>query len=100
MSIYAAKNLGDVVFVELPALDLEVSASDSIGAVESVKSASDILTPVSGKIIEANNVLQEKPGTINKSPEGEGWIARIQVKDTGEMEKLMSTDEYAKFTAE
>lgn len=71
-----------------------------MGAVESVKSASDILTPVSGKIIEANDVLQEKPGTINKSPEGEGWIAKIQVKDKGEMEKLMSTDEYAKFTAE
>ena len=71
-----------------------------MGAVESVKSASDILTPVSGKIIEANDVLQEKPGTINKSPEGEGWIARIEVKDKGEMENLMSTDEYAKFTAE
>ena len=71
-----------------------------MGAVESVKSASDILTPMSGKIIEANNVLQEKPATINKSPEGEGWIARIQVKDKGEMENLMSTDEYAKFTAE
>ncbi len=86
--------------MELPALDLEVSAGDSMGAVESVKSASDILTPVSGKIIEANDVLQEKPGTINKSPEGEGWIARIQVKDGGEMEKLMSMDEYAQFTAE
>ena len=71
-----------------------------MGAVESVKSASDILTPVSGKIIAANNVLQEKPGTINKSPEGEGWIARIQVKDAGEVEKLMGEDEYAKFTAE
>ena len=71
-----------------------------MGAVESVKSASDILTPMSGKIIEANNVLQEKPGTINQSPEGEGWIAKIQVKDKGEMENLMSTDEYAKFTAE
>lgn len=86
--------------MELPALDLEVTAGDSMGAVESVKSASDILTPVSGKIIEANNVLQEKPGTINKSPEGEGWIARIQVKDEGEIEKLMNMDEYAKFTAE
>ena len=71
-----------------------------MGAVESVKSASDILTPMSGKVIEVNNVLQEKPGTINKSPEGEGWIARIQVKDRGEVEKLMSMDEYAKHTAE
>ena len=100
VSIYAAKSLGDVVFAELPQLDLDVTAGDSIGAVESVKSASDILTPVSGKIIEANNVLQEKPGTINQSPEGEGWIARIEVKDMGEMENLMSLDEYAKFTAE
>lgn len=100
VSVYAAKNLGDVVFVELPAIDLEVAAGDSMGAVESVKSASDILTPVSGKIIEANNVLQEKPGTINKSPEGEGWIARIQVKDAGELETLMSMDDYGKFTAE
>lgn len=86
--------------MELPALDIEVTAGDSMGAVESVKSASDILTPVSGKIIEANNILEEKPATINKSPEGEGWIARIQVKDGGELESLMSMDEYAKFTAE
>ena len=100
VSVYAAKSLGDVVFVELPALDIEVTAGDSMGAVESVKSASDILTPVSGKIIEANNILEEKPATINKSPEGEGWIARIQVKDGGELESLMSMDEYAKFTAE
>lgn len=71
-----------------------------MGAVESVKSASDILTPMSGKVIEANNVLQEKPGTINTSPEGEGWIARIQVKDRGEVDKLMSMDEYEKRTAE
>ena len=71
-----------------------------MGAVESVKSASDILTPVAGKVIEANDKLSEKPGTINKSPEGDGWIARIQVKDAGELDKLMSLDEYAKFTTE
>ena len=100
MSVYAAKNLGDVVYVELPALDLEVSAGDSIGAVESVKSASDIMTPVSGKIIEANDVLQEKPGTINKGPEGEGWIAKLEVKDTAELKELMSDIEYGQFTAE
>ncbi|MCJ1459834.1 glycine cleavage system H-protein subunit [Mycoblastus sanguinarius] len=100
VSVYAAENLGDVVYVELPTLDLEVSAGDSIGAVESVKSASDIMTPVSGKIIEANDVLQVKPGTINKGPEGEGWIARIQVIDEGEVEALMGLEEYRKFTEE
>jgi len=99
VSVYAAKNLGDVVYVELPTLDLEVSAGDSIGAVESVKSASDIMTPVSGRIIEANDVLQEKPATINKGPESEGWIARIEVKDGEEVKELMSDVEYGQFTA-
>ena len=87
-----------MVYVELPTLDLEVTAGDSIGAVESVKSASDIMTPVSGTIIEANSVLEEKPGTINKGPEAEGWLARIEVMDKGELEKLMSGEEYGKFT--
>ncbi|KAI4114407.1 MAG: hypothetical protein LQ338_008011 [Usnochroma carphineum] len=100
ISHYAASALGDVVYVELPALDLEVSAGDSIGAVESVKSASDIMTPVSGKIIAANEKLEEKPGTINKGPEDEGWIARIEVGDAKEVEGLMGLEEYRKFTEE
>ncbi|KAK3708581.1 glycine cleavage system H-protein subunit [Vermiconidia calcicola] len=100
ISTYAAKALGDVVFVELPTVDLEVNQGDSIGAVESVKSASDIMTPVSGTIIEANNVLEEKPATINKSPEGEGWLAKIAVSDPSEVEKLMDGEGYRKFTEE
>ena len=98
ISTYAAKSLGDVVYVELPTLDLEVAAGDSIGAVESVKSASDIMTPVSGKIVKANSILEEKPGTINKGPEAEGWLAKIEVKDQGEVDKLMSAEAYEKFT--
>ena len=77
-----------------------MSAGDSIGAVESVKSASDIMTPVSGKIIAANDVLQEKPGTINKGPESEGWIAKIEVTDVEEIKDLMNDIEYGQFTAE
>ncbi len=100
ISTYAAKALGDVVYVELPTADLEVNQGDAIGAVESVKSASDINSPVSGTIIEANGVLEEKPGTINKGPEGEGWIAKIRVKDGGEVESLMGGEEYKKFTEE
>ncbi|KAK5167581.1 glycine cleavage system H-protein subunit [Saxophila tyrrhenica] len=100
ISTYAAKALGDVVFVELPTLDLEVSAGDSIGAVESVKSASDIMTPVSGKIVEANSVLEDTPGKINKSPEGDGWLAKIEMSDAKEVEKLMDADGYRKFTEE
>ena len=100
ISEYAAKALGDVVFVELPVVDTEVSQGDSIGAVESVKSASDIMTPISGKIIEANSVLEEKPGTINKSPEQDGWLAKLEVKDASEVEKLMDADGYKTFTEE
>ena len=100
ISHYAAKALGDVVYVELPTVDLEVSARDSIGAVESVKSASDIMAPVSGKIIEANETLAEKPATINKEPESGGWIAKIEVTDPAEAEKLMDAEKYAEFTAE
>ena len=100
ISEYAAKALGDVVFVELPTIDLEVNQGDSIGAVESVKSASDIMTPVSGKIVEANNVLEDKPATINKSPEGEGWLAKIELRDAAEIEALMDGEGYKKFTEE
>ncbi|KAL8770867.1 MAG: hypothetical protein Q9209_003518 [Squamulea sp. 1 TL-2023] len=95
---YAASALGDVVYVELPTLDLEVSAGDTIGAVESVKSASDIMTPVAGKVIATNEKLEEKPGTINKGPEAEGWIARIQVGDAKEVDSLMGLEEYRKHT--
>ncbi|KAF2486335.1 glycine cleavage H-protein-domain-containing protein [Neohortaea acidophila] len=100
ISTYAAKALGDVVFVELPTADLEVSKGETIGAVESVKSASDILSPVSGRITEANSVLEEKPGTINASPEGDGWLARIELSDVSETEGLMDSQAYTKFTEE
>lgn len=96
MTAYAAKALGDVVFVELPTPSTEVSAGDSIGAVESVKSASDIMTPVSGTITEVNSVLEEKPGTINKSPMGEGWIAKVEVSDASELDALMDEAAYDK----
>ena len=65
---------------------------------ESVKSASDIMTPASGKVVAANEKLEEKPGLINKSPEGDGWIARLEVKDAEELVGLMDTTAYAKFT--
>ncbi|KAJ4290201.1 glycine cleavage system H-protein subunit [Kalmusia sp. IMI 367209] len=97
ISEYAAKALGDVVYVELPEVDLEVSAGEAIGAVESVKSASDILSPIGGVVTEVNNALQEKPGALNKDPEGDSWIAKISV--SGEPEgKLMNKEEYSAFT--
>ena len=100
VSAYAAKALGDVVYVELPSTDLEVNAGESIGAVESVKSASDIMTPVSGKIVEANSVLEDKPAMINQSPEADGWLAKIEVADAAEVDALMDTEAYKAFTEE
>ena len=79
---------------------MEVTAGDSIGAVESVKSASDIMTPVSGTVVETNSVLEDKPATINKGPEGEGWLAKIKVGDPKELESLMDAEGYTKFTEE
>ena len=100
ISTYAANALGDVVYVELPKLDSVVNAGDTIGAVESVKSASDIMTPLSGKIVEVNSSLEEKPSVINKSPETEGWIAKLKVENTSELNGLMSNEEYKKFLEE
>ena len=92
--------MGDVVYVELPTVGTTVSKGDAIGAVESVKSASDIMTPVGGEILEVNSLLEDKPGTINQSPEEGGWLARIKVSDVAELEGLMGEDRYRAFTEE
>ena len=81
-------------------MSLEVKKGDTIGAVESVKSASDIMSPVSGKILEANGILEEKPGTINKEPETGGWLAKIEVSDASELDGLMTKEAYDSFEKE
>lgn len=90
------------MYVELPSLDQEVKKGDSIGAVESVKSASDIMTPASGKVVERNETLEEKPSLINKSPEEDGWIAKLEVSDEKELVVgeggIMDEKAYREFT--
>jgi glycine cleavage system H protein len=104
ISDYAAHALGDVVYVELPTTPMEVARGDAIGAVESVKSASDINSPISCTITSVNDLLEEKPGTINKGPEddgaGGGWVAKVEVSEVGvkELEELMDAAAYKKFT--
>ena len=106
ISEYAAKQLGDIVYVELPEEGKDVQAGDAIGAVESVKSAADINAPISCKITQVNQVLEDKPGTINQVAEddshGGGWIAKVQVTQQGleDLEKLMDAAAYEEFTAE
>ena len=96
ITTFAASSLGDIVYIELPQPPLSISAHDTIGAVESVKSASDIMSPVSGTITSKNDKLEDKPGIVNKDPEGEGWIAGIEVSDEGreQVGALMGEEKY------
>ncbi|KAF8922476.1 glycine cleavage H-protein-domain-containing protein [Mucidula mucida] len=91
---YAQSSLGDVVFVELPTIGSQVEQGSQIGAVESVKAASDIYAPVSGIVKEVNESLSDQPSLINKSPEDKGWLCKIQLSDPKEMETLLTEKAY------
>ncbi|WOO82689.1 Putative glycine cleavage system H protein, mitochondrial [Vanrija pseudolonga] len=91
---YAQKALGDVVFVELPQEGTEVEEGESIGAVESVKAASDIYAPVSGVVEAINEALGDQPSLLNKSPEQDGWLAKIKVSDEGQFLALLDAEAY------
>lgn len=97
ISDYAQSALGDITFIELPAVDDEVEQFGELASVESVKAASDIFAGVSGQIIEINEELIDSPGLINKSPYEKGWIAKIDIVDMDELSNLMNADEYRKF---
>lgn len=94
---FAQSELGDVVYVDLPEVGNTYAAGDSIGAVESVKAASDIYTPVSGEIVEVNEALDAEPGTVNADASGEGWICKIKLSDPAELDGLMDATAYAEF---
>lgn len=106
ISQYAAEQLGDVVYVELPEADGKFEKGDPIGAVESVKSASDINSPVPCRITQVNSALEEKPSIINRVPEddsaGGGWLAKVEVDEEGvrEFEGMMDAEAYTAFTKE
>jgi len=95
---YAQKSLHEVVYVETPKVDSQIEQFQSIGSVESVKSVSDIFTPVSGKITETNAELVESPELVNEDPYGEGWIAKVQLANSDEdLKKLITAEQYADF---
>jgi len=91
---YAQKALGDVVFVELPAIGSEFGKGELIGAVESVKAASDIYAPVSGKVTEVNEKLNSEPGLLNRDPQGEGWLCKLEVTKPEEIDRLLDDKAY------
>ena len=96
---FAQDQLGDIVYVELPKLGTTVSHMGKMGEIESVKSVSDLFSPVSGEVIEVNERLLDHPEIANEDPFGEGWLIRISMTDASELDGLMSADEYESFTA-
>ena len=91
---YAQGELGDVVFVELPEEGTEVDKGESFGTIEAVKAVADLFTPVSGEVIAINEDLEDAPETVNKDPYGDGWMVKIKLSDTSELDELMDATAY------
>lgn len=91
---HAQKELGDIVYVELPKKGKRVAAGEEAAVLESTKAAADVYSPVSGVILEVNEALQEDSGLVNRLPEGEGWIFKIVVEDPSQLEQLMDLESY------
>ena len=97
---YAQEELGDIVFVELPEVGEKIVKDDPFGAVESVKAVSDIYAPVSGEVMETNEILPDNPETINDDPYGDGWMVRVELSDVDDLKDLMDAEEYAEYVAQ
>ena len=95
---YAQDSLGDVVYVELPKPGEQFAANESFGSVESVKAVSEVFSPVSGKIAGVNETLQDEPEKVNQDPYGEGWMIRVEMSNSGEVDSLLTAAEYEDFT--
>jgi glycine cleavage system H protein len=96
---YAQEQLGDIVFVELPNGGTKLEKGDDAAVVESVKAASDVYAPISGKVLESNEDLEEDPALVNTDPEGDGWFFRMTIGDASELEGLMDDAAYKAFVA-
>jgi len=100
ISDYAARELGDIVYIELPEAGQKVTQMDPIGTIEAVKTVADLYSPVSGEVIEVNEKVVAKPEIVNKSPYDQGWFIKIRMDDPGDLEVLFSFDEYRDFLGE
>lgn len=94
---FAQQQLGEVVFVDLPDIDDAIEVGTEAAVVESVKAAGEVKSPVSGTVVEVNSVLEDAPETVNSSPLGDGWFYKVKLSDQGELDDLMSADEYLDF---
>ena len=100
ITAHAAKELGDITFVEMPPEGTDLIVGDVLGTIESVKAASDIYAPISGTVSSINSDLEEDPAIVNSSPEGKGWICKLDNIDLVEFEDLMPQEEYEKYLKE
>lgn len=94
---YAQDQLGDVVYVDLPSPGKQLTQLAVFGEIESVKAVSELYSPVSGEVVESNQALADKPELINDSPYGEGWLMKVRLADEGEVERLLTADEYGDY---
>jgi glycine cleavage system H protein len=97
---YAQDALGDIVYIDLPEVDTSVEANSEISEIESTKSTSAVISPVTGKVVKVNEELSESPEVINEDPYGKGWIAVIEIENTSELDDLMDISDYEKYVEE
>lgn len=95
---YAQDSLGDVVYVELPKVGDKFAANESFGSVESVKAVSEVFTPVTGEVVQINESLADEPEKVNSDPYGNGWMIRVRMSSSGDVDSLLSAAEYEDFT--
>jgi glycine cleavage system H protein len=94
---YAQESLGDITFVELPSLGFEAEGKKKLASIESVKAASDIYAPVSGKVVEINAEIESSPELVNQSPYEKGWVAKIEIRDLSEEQDLLTPEAYEEY---
>jgi glycine cleavage system H protein len=97
---HATEMLGDIVFVEVPEIGKEIEQNNQAAVVESTKAASDVYSPISGEVIEGNKLIVDDPSSVNSDPEGVSWFFKIKIKDSSELNTLMTKSDYDKFVAE
>jgi len=100
ISDYAQDQLGEVVYVDLPSVGDEIVGNETFGEIESVKSVSELYTPVSGEVIAVNDALSDAPEQVNEDPYGDGWMIKVRMGDSSDLEGLMTADDYEAFIAE
>ncbi|MCD6379820.1 glycine cleavage system protein GcvH, partial [bacterium] len=100
ISEYAAGELGDIVFIEIPEVGEKLKQMDPVGTIEAVKTVAELFSPVTGEVIEVNEEVVENPEIVNKSPYEEGWFMKIKMDDVSELDVLFSYDEYKDFLGE